>query len=296
MKLSGHNFANDVFNSLLDGISKDVELKKTAQQKSEPVFNDFFSSTTIDSLNGVRQEELQFIADGLSFAADNAKVAVSAEDLAKFASQAQREGLRGKKLERAAQKYCNHLDRDMASPRGTTHLSADDLINQLASHQVIPASHHPDHGSNNSVTGKYMGSSMNPNTIWDQDALQQKASVPLGDEKIKASKQAAADHRLAMKTAQWQELQDKHSDPVQVNKGITNAGTSESDVVTGQNMPANTMSIFSDNRNFENIPEKTMGEEIIAQAEARANKKANAESNDAQKPMNTRDSLNKLFS
>ncbi len=298
MKLSGHNFNNGVFNSLLDNICKDVELKKTAEQTSTPEIGEFFSSTTAETLNDIHRDELEFVASELSFAAERAKVAISAEDLVKFASQIQKEGLRGKKMERAAQKYCSNLDREIAHPQGTTRLSADDLINQLASHKVMPAAHNPDHGSNNSVTGKYMGSSKNPNTIWDNDALTRQASIPLGDEKIQEGKKAEEEHRLAMKTAQWQDLQDKHSDPVQVHKGIINAGTSPTTEVVGQNLPSNTMSIFSDNREFENIPDKTAGEEIIAQAEARANKKttSEAETRDIQKPMNTRDSLNKLFS
>lgn len=296
MKLSGHNFENDVFNSLLDGISKDVELKKTAQTASQPEVGEFFTSTTASNMDEVHRDELEFIAAELNFAADRAKVAITSEDLAKFASQAQHENLRGKALERAAQKFCSKLDREV-SYNGTTKLSVDDMITQLASHKVLPAGHDPEHGSNDSITGRYMGSSKNPNSIWDSDALTRQAQVPLGDEKIKESKQAEEEYRDQMKTAQWQELQDKHSDPEQVHKGITNAGTSGEEPVTNQNLPANAMSIFSDNRDFENIPDKTMGEEIVAQAEARANKKAasNDDPRDIQRPKNTRDALDSLF-
>ena len=294
MKLSGHNFDNDVFHSLLDGISKDVELKKTAQTASQQDVGEFFSSTTVNDMDEVHREELEFVAAELNFAAERAKVAIGAVDLAKFASQVQKENLRGKSLERAAQKYCNKLDQ-VSSYSGTT--SVDDLINQLASHRVTPAGYNPEHGANDSATGKFMGSSKNPNTIWDSGKLAEQAQVPLGDEKIKASKQAEEEYRNQMKTAQWQELQDKHSDPEQVHKGITNAGTSTEEPITDQKLPANTMSIFSDNRDFENIPDKTMGESIIADAEARANKKAasNDESRDIQTPKNTRNALDSLF-
>ena len=297
MKLSGHNFENDVFGSLLDGLSKDVELKKTAQTKTAPDVSGFFSSTSSSDLEGIQQEDLNFMASELAFAAEKARVAVTAEDLAKFACQARIDGLRGKKLERAAQKYCSKLG-ESSNLSGTTKVSATDLIDQLASHRVVPAGYNPEHGSNDSVTGKFMGSSKNPNTIWDTDALQRQAQIALGDEKIKAGKQAEADHRNQMKTAQWQELQDKHSDPQQVHKGITNAGTSQEEPITGQNLPANSMSIFSDNRDFENIPSQTVGEEIVAHAESRANKKAasNDEHRDIQKPLNTKDALDSLFS
>lgn len=296
MKLSGHNFENDVFNSLLDGLSKDVELKKSAQTAATPDVSDFFSSTTLSDLGHVQREELEFIADELSFAADRARIAVNTADLAKFAAQVTHEGLRGKKLERAAQKFCSNLNRAIAAPQPATKL-ANELINQLAGHQVIPAGYNPEHGSNNSATGKFMGSSKNPNTIWDTDALTRQAQIALGDEKIKASKQAQEDHKLKMKTAQWEELQNKHSEPGQVHKGITNTGTSETIEVADQKLPANSMSIFSNNRDFENIPTNTVGEEIIAQAEARANKKiaSNDEARDIQKPMNTKDALDRLI-
>lgn len=296
MKLSGHNFDNDVFGSLLDGLSKDVELKKEAHTKPAPDVSNFFSSTTAEDLAGIHQEELDFMASELAFAAERARVAVTAEDLAKFACQARIDGLRGKALERAAQKYCNRLT-GSSNLSGTTKISANDLIDQLASHKVVPAGYNPEVGTNNSSTGSYMGSSKNPNTIWDTDALQRQAQIALGDEKIKASKEAEQKYREDMKTAQWQELQDKHSDPQQVHKGIVNAGTSQEESISNQNLPANAMSIFSDDRDFENIPQHTIGEEIVAQAEARANKKAASkeEHRDIQKPMNTKDALDRLF-
>ncbi len=296
MKLSGHNFNNDVFSSLLDGLSKDVELKKTAQTKTEPEVSGFFSSASSSDLDNIQQEDLNFMASELAFAAEKSKVVVTAEDLAKFACQSRMDGLRGKALERAARKYCSNLEHaDNLS--GTTKISGTELINQLASHRVIPAGYNPEVGSNNSVTGKFMGSSKNPNTIWDTDALQRQAQIALGDEKIKASKKAEEEHRNQMKTAQWQELQDKHSDPVQIHKGITNAGTSQEEPITDQKLPANSMGIFSDNREFENIPAKTIGEEIVAQAESRANKKtaSNDEARNIQKPMNTRKTMDSLF-
>lgn len=296
MKLSGHNFDSDVFNSLIEKQDDFVKTAKTADTEP-PDLDGFFSSTTGHNLDNIRKENLDFIADELTFAADRAKIAVNAEDLVKFAVQVKKENLRGKKLERAAQQYCNKLDRAVAHPQGTMRVTANDLIDQLASHRIASATHNPQHGINNSSTGKYMGSSKNPNSIWDTDALQRQAQIALGDEKIKASKQAQEEYAKQMKTAQWQELQDKHSDPLQIQKGITNAGTSLEPKTATQKLPANAMSMFDDNRDFENIPSDTVGDEIIAQAEARANKKAesNKDVRDIQKPMNTKDSLNKLF-
>ncbi len=298
MKLSGHNFDNDVFNSLLDGLSKDVELKKNAQTNPEASGNPFaFSSVTEANMADVQSDQLEFVASELSFAADKARIAVSPEDLAKFAAQIQQQNLRGKDVERAAQKYCNQVDRELAYT-GTTRLSGQDLIDKLASHQVTPAGYNPSYGANNSRTGAYMGSSKNPNTIWDTDALEKQAQVALGDEKIKASKKAEEEYRLAMKTAQWKELHEKHSDPEQLHKGISNTGTSEVALNAKPNAPANSMSMFDENRDFENIPQQTVGEDIIAQAEARANKKQAAKDDvdrSPQKPMNTKNSFDKLF-
>lgn len=297
MKLSGHKYDNDVFNSLLNGLLKDVELKKDAQTNPEASGDSFaFSSVTAANMADIRSDQLEFVASELSFAADKAKIVIGPEDLAKFASQIQKQNLRGKAVERAAQQYCNQIDREVAYT-GSTKLSGQDLIDKLASHKVTPAGYNPAHGANNSHTGKYMWSSKNPNTIWDTDALEKQAQVALGDEKIKASKKAQKEHRLAMKTAQWEELQEKHSKE-QLHKGISNTGTSETIPVTNQKSPANTMSIFSDNRDFENIPQQTIGEDIIAQAEARANKKQAAKDGmdaSSQKPMNTRNALDKLF-
>lgn len=298
MKLSGHKYDNAVFNSLLDGLTKDIELKTNAQTQPEVSGDPFaFSAVTAANMAEVQSDQLEFVANELSFAAEKAKIAVGPEDLAKFAALIQQQNLRGKDIERAAQKYCNQADRELAYS-GTTRLSGQDLIDKLASHKVTPAGYDPQFGANNSRTGAYMGSSMNPNTIWDTDALEKQATIALGDEKIKASKKAQEDHRLAMKTAQWEELQEKHSDPEQVHKGISNAGTSSEHSQARQTAPVNSMSMFSENRDFENIPQQTIGEDIIAQAEARANKKQAAK-NDAdtslQKPMNTRNALDGLF-
>ena len=103
MKFSGHTYDNDVFNSLLDGISKDVELKKTAETKQQAPIGgmDIFSSTTQETLNNVLEDELQEMASELQFAADRAKVAVTRDDLAKFAKIVQKDNLRGKQMERA---------------------------------------------------------------------------------------------------------------------------------------------------------------------------------------------------
>lgn len=297
MKLSGHTYDNALFDSLLEGLKDDVVLKKQAKKKEPEVSGmDVFSSQTQVGFDEVLNEELEFIAKELEFAADKARIAVTAEDLVKFATQVRADGLRGKKLERAAQKYCNILNRAVAAPTGTTKLS-DSLINQLSAHAVIPASY-PSDEQNNSATGKFMGCSKNPNTIWDSEALTRFASVKHGDEQIKASKEAEKQHRLDMKQAQWQELQDKHSEPEQIHDGIIRSGQA-APPVDNQNLPVNSMSMFSNQRDFENIPEKTLGERVAEIAKKRAEKRAESKGDwnkvEPAKTTNTRSWIDSVF-
>lgn len=275
MKLSGHSYNNDVFESLIDGISKDVVLTKTAS-KHEPApitGMDLFSSTTADTLRSIQEDQLQFIASELQFAADRAKVAVDQNDLAKFASMVVNENLRGKKLERAAQRFCSDLDRAVAPPQGVTRRGEGSSVHGIASATYDPNSIN-DGGR---VSGGFLGCSKNPNSIWDTDALQRLAQTKFGDEQIKESRQAKADFAHDQKKAMWQELQDKLVEANLSSKGIKNAGTySQPEPVVNQKLPANSMSIFSNDRDFNNIPVETDGERIAKVAEARALKAAAA--------------------
>lgn len=278
MKLSGHSYDNDVFGSLLDGICKDVTLKKTAQSnvpKASITGMDLFSSTTEDTLSQIQGEELEAIAGELSFAADRAKVAVSRDDLAIFAKRAMQENLRGKALERAAQRFCNDLSRITSEPQRQSVLGSTP-IDQQSGHQIISATYDPGKSVNTTSEGKFMGCSKNPNTIWDNDALQRFAQIKHGDEQIKESKEAQEKFAEQQKREHWESLQKQGSDPSVLGKGIVNAGTSDAEEVVNCNLKKNAMSIFSNNRDFENIPMETDGEKIAKLAEERAQKAAQA--------------------
>ncbi len=276
MKLSGHNFENDVFKSLIANLGDDIVLKKKAtKDQSDVSLGDWFTTTTADTLSQIREEELEYIAAELEFAADKSKIDLVAEDLAKFAVQSATEGLRGKDLERAANKYCNNLNRAFAEPSSDTRTHKQSLVEKLSSR--VNSATYDTEIANEGKTGQYMGCIRNPNSIWDSDAMEKLAQVQMGDEKIKESKKAREDHKLAMKEAQWQELQDKHSDPEQIHKGITNAGTASTEAeAVDQKLPLNAMSIFSENRDFQNIPEKTVGEDIAELSQKRAEKSKEA--------------------
>lgn len=299
MKLSGHSFDNDVFTSLLNGINKDVVFTKTAaKQKEAPITGmDLFSHTTEDTLASIHDERLQEIAAELSFAADRAKVAINTNDLAKFASQVVQENLQGKQLERSAQKFCNDLEREVAAPQGTTRRGEGHSIHGIASATYDPNSIN-DGGR---VSGGFLGCSKNPNSIFDCEALQRMASVKHGDEQIKDSKAAKEQFAHDQKTAMWQEFQDKLSDANMAQKGIKNAGTyAQAEPVVNQKLPTNAMSIFSEDRDFGNIPVETDGERIAKIAEARASKVAEAKNewnkSEPSKKLNDDALVNQLFS
>lgn len=282
MKLSGHSFNNAVFDSLLDGLKDNVVLKKSASAQEEPRLTgmEVFSSTTENTLNSVMDDQLKFIASELQFAADNARVAVTAEDLAKFAKIVTSEKLRGKNLERAARKFCSNINRANAAPQGTIR-TADDLISELRHGTVIPAGYNTEHGPNDSRTGGYLGMSKNPNSIFDSEALARLAEKPSsreemrGDEQIKDSQNRAKEFRKAMKDQQWQEKQDQLSDSQMLHNSIASTHTGQ-ESGTNQRLPENAMSMFNDDRDFQNIPEKTAGESLKQAAEDRSNKKAAA--------------------
>lgn len=297
MKLSGHSYNNSVFSSLLDGLCKDVELKKTASKTAQsPITGmDMFSSTTEETLHQIQDEELESIAGELSFAADRAHVAVTRDDLAIFAKQAKQENLRGKKLERAAQKFCNDLNRKVAAPQCQSVLQKRN-IDQQSSHQIMTATYDPDSVNDGKMPeAKFLGCSKNPNTIWDSDALQRFAQIKHGDEQIKDSKEAQKKFAEIKK----QEQTDNNIKPEVFKKGITNAGSSASDPVVNNNQKVNSMSIFNNDLDFANIPEQTEGEKIAQLAEQRAQKsaEAKAEWNQVKPPtkLNNSEYFDKLF-
>jgi hypothetical protein len=304
MRLSGHSYNNDVFDSLLNNLPGKI-IYREAQQKQEqgPISGmDIFSSKTEDTMSSVQEERLQFIAKELDFAAERAHVAISNDDFVRFASQVIDSGLRGKKLERAAQRFCNELGRESAAPQGATRNNhSSELLNEFANnHAVIPAGYNPEHGQNNTRTGGYMGMSKNPNTIWDSGKLAEFAQKKHGDEQIKESREAQQQFRHDQKVAFWQDLQEKLSDPDVIQGKVASvANVSTREAAGGnQRLPANSMSMFSNDRDFENIPEQTAGEKLAQLANDRATKKADAqfEWNKIASATKADNSLSSLFS
>ncbi len=298
MKLSGHSYSNNVFESLLNGISGGVE--KQAQQS--PISGmDMFSSTTENDLFGIQEEHLQTIAGELEFAADRSNVDITKDHLNVFAKEVIQEGLRGKQLERAAQKFCNKISHLTASPIGDTRntLSSDLLDNANAS-AVVPAGYNTQYGQNDTTTAGYMGMSKNPNTIWDSGQLEKSASIPTNDEVIKSSKEDQVNFAKSQKQQYWENLQAGASQDGVIHEkaaSVTSVATKESSGT--QKLPENAMSVLSEDRDFTNIPNQTVGETIKEAAEERSTKKeaSKDEWNKSVPSMkvNARSSVDKIF-
>jgi len=275
MKLSGHSYDNNVFESLMDNIVGDVvytkAASKTKKQAEYPTME--FSSTTQETFNDILSEEMEAIAGELEFAADRAKVAITREDLVVFANEAKNQNLKGKTLERAAQKFCNIVGRRTSSPVGDTRNSPS-LLDNAAPNAVIPAGYNTEYGQNETTTAGYMGQSKNPNTIFDSEALTAQAQQALGDEHIKASKEAKEAFTKDQKQQYWEAIQAKLGDPdVIQSKAASVANVSTKETAGNQKLAENSMSIFNDNRDFENIPNQTEGESLKQASEDRATKK-----------------------
>jgi len=276
MKLSGHSYSNDVMASLLDGIKGDVVYTKTAQTKPQGQITgmDLFSSTTESDYRDVQSEELRNIVGELEFAADRAHVALTREHIVAFAKEAMNDNLRGKKLERAAQKFCSRVVSATAPPMGDTRNSfSSNLLDNANNHAVIPAGYNPEYGQSDSKTGGYMGQSMNPNSIWDSGKLAELATKPHGDEQIKQSKEAQQQFAKDQKQQYWEELQSKMSQKGIIHEktaSVANVSTVEG--VGNQNMPKNSMDIWGNN-GFDNLPAETEGESLKEAAEQRKMKK-----------------------
>lgn len=273
MKFAKHNFDGEVFKSLLNDLSGQVTLhKKEAQKTPEVKMN--FTTQSQDKYNDVVSDELKFFASELLFAAKIANIGLTGEDLNAFAQQSYRDKLKGKDVERAARKFCNNLVRNSAAPIGHTTLAS---VGELISASQIVSASYPAEEANIGASHKYLGMSKNPNSIWDNEALQrmaQKADGQIfGDEKIAKSKKIQEELKKIVE-----------ANSVKINEDVLPSGaarqsSTEMEVATyNQKMPNNALSMFESDRDFSKIAEKSMGEVIKEQSEIRANKSKEAKS------------------
>lgn len=305
MKITRNSYDNDVFTSLLNNLNKDFIVEKRASENSNVVKqseveqSEFFTKVTADNLAPAYELEIDNIAQEVTFAADRSRLVVAQDDFARFAKSAIQNQWKGKKLQREAQKFCHQVGREVDGPQGIQRLSTKDLLENMSPHKIVSASYNPstDSGINNSSTGKYLGCSKNPNTIWDTDALMKQASVALDGEKMLANKKAEAEKRENLKKAHWQELQDQSEAGNQVRNRILSASDGIGTNATDKPLPINAMGIFGDHKDFGNIPDRTMGEKLAKTNKERSQKREESRSDwdKTQAPKNTRSALDFLF-
>lgn len=265
MKFSGHNYNNAVFDSLL----KNIELPKVANKK--PSVDLGYTETTQSTFDNIVEEELQFMANELQFAAKLAHVELSPENLTEFAENAKKNNLKGKSLERAARNYCSQIKKISSAPIGSTKITTSELIDQAKAGLVIPASEASGE-MNNAHKGAFLGQSKNPNSIWDSEALTKVASIEnskqFGDEQIKESKEKIAKFAKYMK-----EKVSTLPEPSELSgkKIIPSANP-----VAGEHNPNlgdRHLSVFSNDQDFSKIASSD-NKELIKQAkDERQNKK-----------------------
>jgi len=271
--ISKHSYNNDLFKSLSKVLDKETQVEKTAQSEvSKEIFN--FTEQTKEAFNQAISEHDETIIKELSWHADRSKTRLSSQEVSDFIKTARRQGYRGKTLEREAHKYVDKVSRDGRPVySGTTHLDYQEIDENTSDKSVLSASYSPD-SVNDSKTGGYMWQSKNPNSIWDSEALRRQATVALAGEKIKTEKEAEAKFKEDQKKAETEQLRQVMADSSLGNR-ISNSGSStqESEPVGDQKLAANSMSMFDTDRDFEDIPEKTVGETIKKDSEARSEKK-----------------------
>lgn len=292
MKLSGHSYNNDVFSSLIDGLNDRIIVKESGKTSKTPNFDMNFTKVTQDTFNKIMDEDLKFIAKELVYAAEHAKVALSEEDLQKFASDAHSKKLRGKNLEREARKFCSTLQRAVAEPLGTTKIAnIDTFIERAKAGTIVPAG--SPEGEMNHGRHAYLGQSKNPNTIWNNDALAKMAQKPeshvdmFGDEQIAKSKKAQSEFAYNQKLSMWKEVQNDCENKIASGSKVLDTHTVETQSFNPKN-PTNSMSIFSNDRDFNNIPEATEGEKI-------KNKTAKVEEKEVSKQKVADNSMSSVF-
>lgn len=303
MKLSKHSYDNEVVKKLIDSVKEMPEkqsLKKEAS-KSSVSGHDIFSSVGKEEYEQIVNEEQKTIVNELKFAAQNAQVSVSEEQAIDFVKQSMKDGLRGKSLERAARHYCHDILHNTSYPVGDKRNSfSSELLDNANSSAIKPAGYNPEYGQNETRTGGYMGMRKNPNSIWDSTRLTEFAKKTSGDESIKKSKEAQDQFVLNQKEQYWKDLQEKLSDKEVIQEKTSSvANVSTVEKVGKQNLPANSMSMFDGNRDFENIPDKTEGETIKESSQERATKKQAAKEewnkSEPSKKVNMRSAIDNFF-
>lgn len=227
---------------------------------------------TVDSIRAIQDDIKNNVIEELKYAASKYGVKLSQEHVDNFNKEAQ--NLAGKKLERAARNYVKKLQEKIALPERNRNAGAlDNIFARINknSKTIMPAISSLDRDD---VGCGYLGSKSNPNTIWEPDAIVKSSKIEGNDEKIRKAKVAKEEEKENFKNEYWKILQEKLSSKDMISSKRVHSLSTEAKSDFNANLPSNSMSVFSSNRDFENIPEKTSGETLKEQNEERSNKKA----------------------
>ena len=228
------------------------------------------------SFNQVLEEDSEKQKAELKWAAHKMGVKLAQEHFDEFSKQASNEKLCGKNLEKAAHRFVTKIETRI-SP--ATSRKNSGILNEIFAnvnkgpHTVVSGLSSPSVGDNDNTGCGYLGSKVNPNTIWEPDALIKAAQKPGNDEKTANAKIEISQKKQSIKESYWKALQEKLSSKDLISSQKVHSLSTEQTAGFNTNLPANAMGIFGDHKDFENIPEKTAGETIAKNNETRATKK-----------------------
>lgn len=235
------------------------------------------------------------VLEELKFAAHNIGVTLAQEHVDEFMKTSEK--LSGKTLEKAARSYVSKLQERISLPERRKYAGKIaepfSLVYRNAK-TVFSTTPSPDTIASQNCG--YLGSKVNPNTIWDSNALTKTAQVPSNDERIRKEKQERLTEKEAAKESYWKALHEKLSQNGLVSNAKVHSTTTTEKQAFNPKLPNNAMGIFGDNKEFENIPAKTAGETIADTNAEIENKKAEEKNSEVLlKAAETAKSKNWLF-
>ena len=254
--------------------------------------------STQETLDAVHSDMEKNICEELLWQAREIGVKLAQSDLNEFSKKAQKESLYGKKLEKAARAYLAQFNKSLKPMISRKNSGAlDDVFSMVNTPKtVVSTMSAPNVGDNMNSGCGYLGSKKNPNTIWNPDEISKTAQIPGTDERTKQLKEKIAENKKTLKDAYLKVLKEKLAESELVSNARVHSTSTEETQSFNSNLPENAMGIFGDHKEFENIPEKTAGEQISEQNEERTSKKAKENATVQIKPAQNRESKNWLFS
>lgn len=250
---------------------------------------------TQSDFTATQEQQHNHVIEELKFAARQIGITLAQEHVDEFTTANAK--LSGKSLEKAAKSYISKLQEKISLPERRKYAGKIAEPFSLAGKNaktVFSTTPSPD--TIVSQNCQYLGSKVNPNTIWDSNALTKTAQVPSNDERIRKEKQERLTEKEAAKESYWKALHEKLSEKGLVSNAKVHSTATTEKQAFNPKLPSNAMGIFGDNKEFANIPAKTAGETIAEQNAENANKKAEEKNSEVLlKAAETAKSKNWLF-